>query len=310
MDSLIPWGLEVVRWVQTFRTPALDAFFRAVSFLGEEDFYILFIPLIFWCLHKGIGARFAVLFLASAYVNTLLKAAFAMPRPYMVDASLYAPLKTPGYGIPSGHTQNAVVTWGYFGAVLRGAWIAVAVILPVLVGISRMYLGDHFPQDVLGGALVGLIVLVVFSLVEPRLRGWLSAPRTLPVRLSIAAVLPPALALVYLTDLGVVLGTLWGALVGLTLEAERVRFDHRAPFVNQALKLALGIGVVLALRFGLKAILPEGDLADFLRYAVIGLWVTFGAPWAFVQLRLASRLIAEPADGRARVPASGALERR
>ncbi|MCS6774311.1 MAG: phosphatase PAP2 family protein, partial [Thermoflexales bacterium] len=283
------------------------AFFRAVSFLGEEDFYILFIPLIFWCLHKGIGARFAVLFLTSAYLNSLLKAVFAMPRPYMVDASLYAPLKTPGYGIPSGHTQNAVVTWGYFGTVLRGAWIAVAVLLPVLIGLSRMYLGDHFPQDVIAGALVGLVLLVVFVILEPQLRNWLSARHTLPMRLGLAALLPPALMLAYMD--GVVLGTLWGALIGLTLEAERVRFDHRAPLLSQVLKLVLGIGVVLALRFGLRAILPEGDLSDFLRYAVIGLWVTFGAPWAFVQLRLAGRLMAEPVVSPAGTP-SGALESR
>lgn len=290
MDPLIQWGLPIVQWIQTFRTPLLDVFFRGASFLGEADFYILLLPLLIWCLHKQIGYRLAVLYLLSAYVNLTLKSIFATPRPYQVDPTLYAPLQTPGYGIPSGHTQSAVVTWGLFATHFRTRfWWALAVVLSIVIGLSRMYLGDHFPQDVIAGALVGALLLAIYIAVEPHVEKWFVTRTPLRFRLALAIIVPLVLAGVYLKDSAVALGTFWGAWIGLTLEGEWVRFDYRASLVKQVLKLALGIAIALGIRFGLKAVFPEGDVSDFIRYGVIGFWVTFGAPWLFVRTRLAEQ---------------------
>ncbi len=292
MDPLMQWGLHIVQWMQTFRTPVLDTFFRAASFLGEENFYILFFPIIYWCLHKRIGSRLAVLFLSSAYANAFFKSLFAAPRPHQVDPTLYAPLKASGYGIPSGHTQATVVIWGYIATQLRTwFWWALIFILPILVGLSRIYLGDHFPQDVIAGAIIGTIFLVVYVALEPWVSQWFATRTTLWTRLAIAITLPLLLATVYLKDAGSVLGTLWGVMIGLVLESEWIRFDHHASPTKQIIKLVIGLGIALGLRFGLKAILPAGDIATFFRYGVIGFWVTFGAPWIFVKTRLAEQLI-------------------
>lgn len=290
MDPLIQLGLPIVQWIQTFRTPFLDAFFRATSFLGEEDFYILFIPILVWCLHKKIGSRLAVLFLFSAYANIFLKNLFVAPRPYQVDPTLYAPLKSTGYGIPSGHTQSTIVIWGYLATQLRTRfWWALAFTLPILVGLARMYLGDHFPQDVIAGALVGAIILALYVALEPRLAQWFATRTTFWTRLAIAIIVPLVFAVLYLKDAGSALGTLWGAVIGLVLESEWIRFDHRAPPAKQIVKLALGLSIALGLRFGLKAILPEGDISNFFRYGVIGFWVIFGAPLVFVKTGLAEQ---------------------
>ena len=48
MDGLIQWGLGIVQMIQTFRNPVFDVFFLTINFLGEEEFYILCLPLIFW----------------------------------------------------------------------------------------------------------------------------------------------------------------------------------------------------------------------------------------------------------------------
>jgi membrane-associated phospholipid phosphatase len=170
MNELIRWGLEIVRWIQTFRNPLLDQFFLTINFLGDEEFYLLFFPLIFWCFHKAIGYRLAFLFLVSAWTNAFFKNVFAAPRPHDVDPKLYAPIKTTGYGIPSGHTQGTVVTWGNLATQLKTrAWWTLAILIPLFVGIGRMYLGDHFPQDVLAGAGLGVLLVVGYALVQPRL---------------------------------------------------------------------------------------------------------------------------------------------
>lgn len=294
MDGLIQWGLEVVRWVQTFRNPIWDEFFGRINFLGEEEFYILFLPLLFWCLHKTLGMRLGAVLLFSTYVNQSLKDFFAAPRPYQVDSKLYAPFKTMGYGIPSGHSQGTATFWGYLATQLKTrAWWVLAIALPFFVGIGRMYLGDHFPQDVLLGWTVGIVIVAVYAMFQPRVGAWLGK-QSLRTQIALAIILPLALlALHFTSDTAKSVGVLIGFYAGLPIEERWIRFDARAVWWKQIAKFALGLAILLALRFGLKAIFPEQTLFDFIRYAAMGLWVSLGAPWVFVAARLAHRTSAD-----------------
>jgi len=287
MNELIQWGLEIVRWIQTFRNPLLDQFFLTINFLGDEEFYLLFFPLIFWCFHKAIGYRLAFLFLVSAWTNAFFKNVFAAPRPHDVDPKLYAPIKTTGYGIPSGHTQGTVVTWGNLATQLKTrAWWTLAILIPLFVGIGRMYLGDHFPQDVLAGAGLGVLLVVGYALVQPRLGEWV-ASQSIGLQLGLAVLLPVALAIVYLDTAAVPLGALAGFGIGLVLEEKYVRFSPRGEWWKQIIKLVIGMAIAFGLRIALKAVLGDAALMNLARYAIIGFWLAFGAPWVFVQGKLA-----------------------
>ena len=124
MDGLIQWGLPIVQWVQSLRNPILDPIMGITYFLGTEEFFILLVALIFWCLDKSLGIRLSVVLIFSVYVNIFFKDLFAAKRPYHVDAKLYAPFKSEGYGIPSGHAQNTVTFWSYIATQMkwRGWW--------------------------------------------------------------------------------------------------------------------------------------------------------------------------------------------
>lgn len=287
MNELVQWGLEVVRWIQTFRNPAFDAFFQTINFLGDEDFYVLFLPLIFWCLHKALGIRLGAVLLFSMYLNQSLKDLFAAPRPHQFP-NVWSPFKTAGYGIPSGHTQGTTVFWGYLGTQLKTRlWWTLAIALPLFVGIGRMYLGDHFPQDVLAGWAIGIALVAVYAIFQPRVGEWI-AKQALTTQLALAIVIPLALlALHFTADTAKSVGVLLGFYVALVIENKYVRFATRAVLWKQIVKFALGLAVLLALRFGLKAIFPEQALFDLLRYALMGAWVGVGAPWVFVKARLA-----------------------
>lgn len=290
MDGLIQWGLMVVQWIQSFRNPILDQFFLTINFLGDEEFYLLFFPLIFWCFSKPIGYRLAFLFLFSEWSNQLLKNVFAAPRPYQVNDKLYAPVKTGGYGIPSGHTQGTVVTWGNLATQLKSSlWWVLAVAIPLCVGIGRMYLGDHFPQDVIAGAIIGIMLVAAYAVLQPRAATWLNARASFTLKLTLAVIVPLALAAIFLSTAAVGLGALLGFAIGLVLEEEYVRFDPRGVWWKQIVKLAIGLAVALGLRLALKPILPAGDVFTFVRYTVIGLWMALGAPWVFVVARLAEK---------------------
>lgn len=294
MDGLIQWGLEIVRWVQTFRTPVLDQFFLSINFLGDEEFYLLFLPVLFWCLSKTLGVRLGVLFFLSMYVNQFLKDFFAAPRPYQIDSKLYAPVKQTGFGIPSGHAQGTTTVWGFIATQLKSPlWWSIAVLIPLFVGIGRIYLADHFPHDVLFGWILGIIFVTAYILLLPRVASWL-AQQSLTLKLALAIITPLALGVLHLTlDTGTLVGTMLGFYVGLILEEEWIRFDTHAIWWKQLCKLAIGLAVAVGLRFGLKALLPPVEISNVVRYAVIGLWVSLGAPWVFVKMQLSRRTLAE-----------------
>jgi len=288
MNDLVTWGLEIVRWIQTFRNPLLDPIMGTTYYLGAEDFFILFLPLIFWCLHKSLGIRLSAVLIFSNYVNVIFKDFFAASRPWQVDSKLYAPFKTEGFGIPSGHAQGAVSFWGYIATQLKTRWWwALAIFMSLFIGIGRMYVGDHFPQDVLLGWALGIVIIAVYAWLQPRAGQWISQ-QSMTTQIALAIVVPLVLVLLHFTaDTAKSAGVLIGLFAGLPIEEKFIRFIERTDWVKQIIKFAIGTAVILALRFGLKAIFPEQPLFDMIRYAAMGLWASLGAPWVFVKARLA-----------------------
>lgn len=291
MQSVMEWGIGVIAWFQQF-SPALDWPFRAFTFMGEEEFFLLLLPLVYWCLDRRTGARLTVAFLLCAYTNAVAKALAAMPRP-----PEYAPGQVKvlwdatGYGFPSGHTQSAVVVWGYLAAQARRRWVWIlAAVMMLFIPLSRIYLGVHFPHDVLGGYIIGAVLLFLYLWLEPGAERWLEE-KGLAWQLGVAVVAPLILMLLFLTDDGVTEGaTLMGMGVGFVLERRWVRFDSSGPAWKQVVRFLLGVVVLVALWLGLRiafSSLEPALLLRFVRYGLVGLWGGLGAPWAFRRLRLA-----------------------
>lgn len=142
------------------------------TWLGYPQAYMLIVAIIYWSLDRKLGLRLAVFLPAVASVNSILKQAFHAPRPYWVDPDLDPILVSNGFGMPSGHAQ-ASTAWLYAASFLknRGFWI-MAVVTAILVGISRMYLGVHFPSQVLLGWMIGIVVLLLFHRYETGVLNW------------------------------------------------------------------------------------------------------------------------------------------
>jgi membrane-associated phospholipid phosphatase len=292
MDPIWQWGLTVIMAIQSIRTPALDAVFRAITALGSEDFFMVLVPLTLWCLNLSAGIRLSVALVLGIVINDGLKTLFTHPRPFDLDPSvgLY---HAEGYGLPSGHAQMSVIIWGVLAAEIRKRWAWVtAVILMVLIGFSRIYLGVHFPTDVLAGWAVGALVLIAYiGRLAPAER-WLMALTPLQ---QIALTLAVSLGLVLLMPTLVttsILGVLAGAGVGFVWMTQLGGYCADGPIWQRAVRLVIGGAVLFGLRIGLKAVLPNaGDplylAMRFVRYAVMGLWTGLGAPLLFQKLRLA-----------------------
>lgn len=293
MEAIWQWGLEIIRTVQQIHGPALDAFFKAVTFMGEAEFFLLLLPAIFWSVDFAVGVRLIFAFLLSTYVNSGLKYLFAYPRPPDLDPTVRLS-SAEGYGLPSGHAQSAVIIWGYLVSALRKTWLWIlAPLLIMLIGFSRIYLGVHFPTDVLGGWIVGLVFLLAYLALELRIETWLKR-FNLTVRLALAVAVPLLLLLLFhLGDAPKVMGAMLGGGVGLALLVQMVPFRAAGPPWQRVVRYLVGIVILFALYFGLKVIFPaEGEplylALSTVRYALLGLWMSLGAPWLFLRLRLAS----------------------
>jgi membrane-associated phospholipid phosphatase len=302
LESLVPWGTEVLVRVQGLSSEWMVAVFALFSFLGQEESYILLLPLVYWCIDRRIGIGLGYVAMFSAWLNSVVKHLFAIPRP--ADPRLNLPYPETSPSFPSGHAQNAVANWGYLAVRFRKpAMTVVAIVLIALIGLSRIVLGVHFPQDVVGGWLIGLVLLLAYTWAEPRAARWLAA-QSLVVQMALAVIVPLALIFLHPPDCEgyypvegciTVGSTLVGLSLGIVMERAWVRFRVEGSVGRRALRLLTGLFVVIVLYVGPPLLLPEEmaygveAVVRFLRYALLGWAVAFLCPWIFVQLKLADQ---------------------
>ncbi|MCR4402361.1 MAG: phosphatase PAP2 family protein [Firmicutes bacterium] len=279
--------VDIIRAVQSIANPALDVAFGAITMLGAEESFVAIVAVLFWTVSKRLAMRIGVLLIVSSFANSGLKDLFRMPRPSPDDVRVIMPGTGGGYGFPSGHAQAATVFWGYLARAVSKRWFTAAVIaLVFLIGLSRVYLGVHFPGDVVGGFCFGAIILVAYLWVtgRPELRAAASMPTWWLA--AVVAAAPFALLVLYRSaDALKMVGFLSGVGAGYVLEDRFVRSDECAPLATQILKIAVGLGGVFALRFGLKAVFaPEEPTLALVRYAAMAVWASLGAPFVFTRV--------------------------
>lgn len=160
----------ILYFLQSLHTPWLDVFMKEITSLGDHGIFWILTGVILLCFRKTrIMGLCVILSLAAGFLvgNTFLKNVIARERPCWIDSSVPLLIHNPrDYSFPSGHTlaffEGAVSIWLY-----NRKWGTAALILAALIGFSRMYLFVHFPTDVLGGLILGvLIAFLVHSIVE------------------------------------------------------------------------------------------------------------------------------------------------
>jgi len=291
LDGLIQCSLDLIAAMQQIH-PALHLFFRAFTYLGQPQFYVLMLPLLVWCVDVRMGARVGVFLLLSSQLNAVLKELFHQPRPCDFDPSLQLAWFE-GYGFPSGHAQFVVAFWGAMAAWARKRWFwALVVVLSLLVGFSRLYLGVHFPQDIVAGWAVGGLSLALYLAVQPGFERWL-AELELRWQLLLAGGVP---LILFVTapgkNVATAMGALAGAGVGFALSRRYVPFSAAGPIWQRTARFVVGAAVVVPLYVGLSVVSSgEGSWQQlafrFFSFVLLGLWGTLGAPWLFKMLRLA-----------------------
>lgn len=280
MLNMLEWGVDVILWCQQF-SPVLDAFFQFFTALGDEILFLLLVPMLYWCLDRRAGAHLLLLFFLSLCVNVLVKELADQPRPFQYDAQVRQLYPANGAGFPSGHTQNTVVVWGYLAWHFRRVWLwALAGLLLALVPLSRVYLGVHFPTDLVGGYVLGALLLWLYTWQGPRIAAWLLR-KNLAGQVTVVLGATGFLLLLFPTGGA----KLMGLSLGLLLERRWLGFEPGGVWRRRLLQFLLGAVVLVCTQAALIRLRPP--LFYYIPGCVLlGLWIGLGAPWLFVHARL------------------------
>lgn len=300
LESLVPWGTEFIVSVQSFSNDWLEAIFKFFTSLGYEEFYLFLLPFVYWCLDKRTGIGLGYLSLLSVWVNDVVKYLFCIPRPS--DPRIKTPLPETSPSFPSGHSQSAVTNWGYLALRVRNwAFTVLAILLILGISFSRIVLGVHYPQDVLGGWAIGLILLLLYAWLAPPIGRWVARQGS-ALQLLLAFAIPTLLIFLHPADTDGLypaegsitpMSALAGFGVGLVMERARVRFQAGGIWWRRGLRFLLGLAIVGLLYAGPGLILPDDmpygldAVLRFVRYGLLGWTVAFFCPWLFVRLGLA-----------------------
>ncbi len=271
--------MEIIKLVQSISNPFLDLFFQLVTMMGEDTFFIFVTSVIYWCVDKELGYKLGFVTLTSATVNFGLKDMLKIPRPIGEEGIRSLRVHTAeGYSFPSGHTQNTATIWTFFMLLFRKGWLyAVGVLIILLVGVSRIYLGVHTPADVIGGILIGSVWVVLWGFIYET-----SMKRKDKKILVLAAVFATAGLLVFKEpNYYKCVGALTGLLIGYMAEQRFIKFKEHAGPAAQFIKVLSGMLVVYVLRIVLKVLLPAALISDYFRYMILLLWITTAAPLLF-----------------------------
>ncbi|NOX62712.1 MAG: phosphatase PAP2 family protein [Chloroflexi bacterium] len=296
-DASIPFLL----WLQSFRNPALDGYMMLMSWLGSEFGYLFFFPFLYWAVNKRWGALAGLALLFSVLIGDFIKWTFRLPRPASPPVQRLWEETSPGF--VSTHASSSMAVFGTLARLARQTWFTIAAIVLILsIGFSRMYLGVHFPADVVGGWLVGLftvwVIMRLLPRLEPTVLSWSPARQIVAVFVAAALVLlifpgdwegnRPASSAV--SNVGV----LMGLFLGLIWDHRRLHFQVSGSWPRRIARYVVGMVLVALVYFGLSFAFASLGGAYWLeqglrliRYMLVGLVISGVAPWLFFRIRLA-----------------------
>ena len=279
------WEVRLVEWLQRNTGSIGLVFGKVFSFFGGETGLLLVLLLVLFCWKKEAGKRLALIVASVNAWLPMIKAVVLRPRPYvtypdrvearvLVDADAAAQeVAAQGYSFPSMHAASVPALYVSLAMEAKKKWLWIAAIaLTVLVGVSRVMVGMHYPTDVLAGWVLGFAAIGIFWLMERFVqKEWLR-------HLIVLCLTLPGLFYVRTQDYFTSLGLLIGLIAAIPFERKYTRFQDTRNIWAMLLRmigafaLYFALNTLLKLPFN-KAFLDGGSFGAYLirtvRYAVI-----------------------------------------
>lgn len=291
------WEIPLMEMFQSVSNSILTAVATVFTLFGDEYLVILVLGLLYWCIDKELGRRAALALSGTMIFGTLIKGAFQRRRPYMdnksvkciraahPDEDIMSPAAQ-GFSMPSLHASMSVSVYGTLAREKRKPlFIALGILLPFFIGLSRVYLGVHYPTDVMLGWGLGLIFVFVLNGVEHKL-GYKTG--------FISILIIGAVGFFFCRDdeffssYGIALGLLFGFMY----EEKYVNFEKSTKWWSYIIRPVLGvlIFVIVSVIFKIPAKAISAEWLSFVfrlvRYAVATFVIIGPYPHLFKKLKI------------------------
>lgn len=284
--------LDILRTLEGIRSGFLDGLFELITMLGEETLLIVLMAVIYFMYDKDLAKRMFFITAMSLSLNCIIKNFVKRPRPFTRGISCVRESTATGYSFPSGHTQTFATWSNAFAIKLKNKkLLCTALILSFLVGFSRMYLGAHYPSDVIVGLVIGLLFAYFGNMIYDKIKN--------KYRLYTAVIIILLPFIVYFTikpdplyeDFFKLFGMLAGFTLAVIFEEKIVNLDKSTSTFKNILRIVICVLLALIIKGTLKAmfvtqILRLSLLLDALRYFILVFVILGLCPWAIKKLNL------------------------
>jgi undecaprenyl-diphosphatase len=258
--------MQFLYFLENIRFPLLNELMLLITRFGEETAFLVTALIVFWCVDKKRGYYILAVGFLGTILNQFLKLLCKIPRPWVLDPN-FEPIPgskeaATGYSFPSGHSQSAVGTFGCLAVTAKEKtlrWIFAAICL--LVPFSRMYLGVHTPADVLVGS--GCALVLIFAM--RYLNDGKVVKHTLLILSGLSVLFFVFVQFILnpqnldahnyasgLKNAYTLLGSIFGMLFVHFVDEKWLHFEVKAVWWAQILKVCGGLGLVLAVKEGLR----------------------------------------------------------
>jgi len=274
-----------IAWVLELRNEVLTPLFVAFTHIGSETISIAILALGYLCINKKLFRDISVLYCLTVLINVMLKQWFQVPRP---GVDYLVAMNDGSFSFPSGHAQVAVVIWLSIAIYYKRAWVWwVCLTMMLGISVSRVYMGVHYPTDILVGSLVGMLTVVGYvSFRQTVYWGLFSRKKHLMILIFMGF-----LGAYYFHMMGhlnyftaVAPGGLMGILLGHVLENKRVKYVIPRAYSKRISFGLFGLFTMFSLKVGLGsvAVISETMLGLFLMNFFLGVYVFYVLPLLFV----------------------------
>lgn len=290
---MLGYEIDILQKTEALRSPLLNGIFDIVTMLGEHAVLVVIIAVLYFMLDKSYAKRLMFVCMASLCINGVVKNFVKRPRPFATGkVSCLRQSTATGYSFPSGHTQS-FATWStalaysskrLWTAVLSAAGIAA-------VAFSRIYLGAHYPTDVIAGAVLGILLSLIFSIAHDKAKDKNVLYCGVLLGLMPFGVLFLIMPDRHFADLYKMLGMLGGLLAASVFEEKYVQLDINVKLWKKLLRTAVGIAIALLIKELLGDAFEFGSLrlqllSQSVRYFILVFSVMGLYPWLIKKLSI------------------------